>query len=123
VNVESLARFDAGSSVTVETLREAGLVKASRMPVKILGNGDLGVKLTVEAHRFSASARPKIEAAGGSVVELTPRKEKVEREAKPARGSAGASAGTAVAEAPAETSAPAAAAADEVEKEDEETEA
>lgn len=84
VNVESLARFDAGSNVTVETLREAGLVKSSRMPVKILGNGDLGVKLNVEADRFSASAREKIEAAGGSVVELSPAKTKTDADEKAA---------------------------------------
>lgn len=71
VNVALLARFDAGSTVNVEALRNAGLVKSS-MPVKVLGEGDIAVKLTVEAHRFSKSARAKIEAAGGSVVELTP---------------------------------------------------
>lgn len=73
VNVEALGRYDAGTKVDVAMLRESGLVKSARMPVKVLGTGDLGVKLTVEAHRFSAGAREKIEAAGGSVIELSPR--------------------------------------------------
>jgi large subunit ribosomal protein L15 len=66
VNVGDLARFDAGSLVTVDTLRAARLVRTSR-PVKVLGEGALTSPLTVEAHRFSKSAREKIEAAGGSV--------------------------------------------------------
>ena len=66
VNIGDLARFDAGSTVTVDTLRAARLVRTSR-PVKVLGEGDLTSALTVEAHRFSKSAREKIEAAGGSV--------------------------------------------------------
>src|SRR5581483_11415766 len=65
VNIGDLARFDAGSTVTVDTLRAARLVRTSR-PVKVLGEGDLTSALTVEAHRFSKSAREKIEAAGGS---------------------------------------------------------
>src|ERR1041385_3035099 len=56
INVEALARFEAGSDITVESLRSAGLVKTSR-PVKILGQGELTVKLNVHAHKFSASAR------------------------------------------------------------------
>jgi len=66
VNVGDLARFDAGSLVTVDTLRAARLVRTSR-PVKVLGEGALTSPLTVEAHRFSKSAREKIEAAGGGV--------------------------------------------------------
>jgi large subunit ribosomal protein L15 len=66
VNVADLeARFDAGSEVTPETLRTAGLAKR-RDPVKILGRGELSTKLTVRAHAFSASAKEKIEKAGGS---------------------------------------------------------
>ena len=72
INVGDLAKFSAGTSVTTASLREAGIVKSARMPVKILGGGELSVKLTVEAERFSASARQKIEAAGGTVVELNP---------------------------------------------------
>ena len=74
VNVEALGRFDSGATVTIETLRQAGLVKSSRLPVKVLGTGDLAVALTVEADRFSASAKAKIESAGGKVVELSPRR-------------------------------------------------
>jgi large subunit ribosomal protein L15 len=72
VNVESLGGFAAGARVTPETLRERGLAKGSR-PVKILGDGALSVKLTVAAHAFSASARQKIEQAGGTVEVLTAR--------------------------------------------------
>jgi large subunit ribosomal protein L15 len=66
VNVETLAKFAAGSEVTVAALREAGVVRGRGDGVKILGRGELGVKLTVKAHAFSASARTKIEAAGGT---------------------------------------------------------
>jgi large subunit ribosomal protein L15 len=66
VNVSDLeARFDAGDEVTPESLRAAGLAKR-RYPVKILGRGELAKKLTVRAHAFSASAKEKIEQAGGS---------------------------------------------------------
>jgi large subunit ribosomal protein L15 len=66
VNVSQLERFDAGAEITVETLLEAGIIKNTRPDVKILGNGELTKKLTVTAHRFSASAREKIEKAGGT---------------------------------------------------------
>jgi large subunit ribosomal protein L15 len=69
VNVRDLARFPAGETVTLEAMRRAGLVRTNR-PVKVLGLGELTSKLTVRAHRFSASARQKIEAAGGSVEEI-----------------------------------------------------
>jgi len=66
VNLSDLeARFKAGAEVTPETLREAGLAKRSD-PVKILARGDLSKKLTVRAHGFSAAAKQKIEAAGGT---------------------------------------------------------
>ena len=66
VNVADLeARFDAGAEVTPQTLREAGLAKRNH-PVKVLGRGEISKKLTVRAHAFSASAREKIEGAGGS---------------------------------------------------------
>ena len=64
VNVGSLEAFEDGSTVTVEAIRAAGLAKGPA-PVKILGNGELKKKLTVQANLFSASARAKIEAAGG----------------------------------------------------------
>ena len=68
VNVRDLERFDG--EVTPETLREAGLIRNTRLDVKILGHGDLTKKLTVSAHLFSASAREKIEKAGGSITWL-----------------------------------------------------
>ncbi|HEX9824392.1 MAG TPA: 50S ribosomal protein L15 [Actinomycetota bacterium] len=67
VNVARLAeRFSAGTSVTPEAMAEAGLVRR-RLPVKVLGNGDIGAALTVQAHAFSQVARQKIEQAGGQV--------------------------------------------------------
>jgi large subunit ribosomal protein L15 len=75
LNVRDLARFDAGSEVTPESLKEAGLVRNLGRDVKILGHGDLGVKLTVSAHAFSKGAVEKIEAAGGTVTWLKPKHE------------------------------------------------
>ena len=69
VNVSELNRFRAGTTVTVDTLREAGLV-GGRKPVKILGDGELTKRLTVEANKFSASAKEKIENAGGTAKEV-----------------------------------------------------
>jgi large subunit ribosomal protein L15 len=66
VNVSRLQAFRAGTVVDPERLREAGIVKQVRDGIKILGAGDLDKRLTVRAHAFSASARAKIEAAGGS---------------------------------------------------------
>jgi large subunit ribosomal protein L15 len=69
VNVSLLAeRFEAGAEVTPEVLLAAHVLRTLRHPVKILGDGEIGVALTVHAHGFSASARQKIEAAGGTVV-------------------------------------------------------
>ena len=71
VNVGDLeARFDAGADVTVDALKAAGLISKLSVDVKVLGEGELTKKLTVTAHRFSASAREKIEAAGGSITLL-----------------------------------------------------
>jgi large subunit ribosomal protein L15 len=64
VNVETLNRFAAGSEVGVEQFKSAGLMKGKDR-VKILGKGELKHSLTVKAHAFSASARQKIESAGG----------------------------------------------------------
>lgn len=64
-------RFDAGAEVNLETLREKGLAKRSD-PVKILARGEISKKLDVHAHAFSAAAREKIEAAGGSCHTLEP---------------------------------------------------
>ena len=80
VNVAALERFDAGAEVTPESLKEAGLIRTTRQDVKILGNGELKTKLTVVAHSVSASAREKIEAAGGSVTLL--REPKVKKKGK-----------------------------------------
>jgi large subunit ribosomal protein L15 len=72
VNVRELARFDAGTEVTPELLKQAGVVRSLKHPIKVLGSGELTVKLTVHAHRFSAKAVELIEAAGGSVVRVGP---------------------------------------------------
>ena len=65
INIAALERFENGSTVSVETLVEAGIVKNTRDGVKILGNGEFTKKLTVQADAFSASAKEKIEALGG----------------------------------------------------------
>jgi large subunit ribosomal protein L15 len=74
VNLRALAKLPANSEVTPESLRAAGIIGSLRKPIKILGDGELAAALTVRAHRISAAARSKIEAAGGSVEELTPRR-------------------------------------------------
>jgi large subunit ribosomal protein L15 len=66
INVGQLADLKAGSEVNLDTLAKAGLLTGAKAPLKVLGGGDLTVKLTVQAAAFSASARAKIEAAGGS---------------------------------------------------------
>ena len=65
INVSVLERFDDGATVSVETLVESGIVSNPRDGVKILGNGELTKKLTVQANGFSAGAKEKIEALGG----------------------------------------------------------
>jgi large subunit ribosomal protein L15 len=67
VNVRALNDFPADSTVGPEELAIAGVLRGGSGPVKVLGQGDLSVKLTVRAHKFSAGARQKIEAAGGTV--------------------------------------------------------
>ena len=80
VNLRDLDRFDAGTDVTPEVLKQAGLIGSVRKDVKILGTGELSKKLAVSAHGFSRTAREKIEAAGGSVTwlrgEPAPKKER-----------------------------------------------
>ncbi len=66
VNLESLNQFDDGARVDAEALRNAGLANGRVEQIKILGDGDLTKKLTVSAHAFSASAKAKIEAKGGT---------------------------------------------------------
>jgi large subunit ribosomal protein L15 len=69
VNIGDLeSRFDAGASVTLEALREHGLGTRRGIPVKVLAKGELNKSLTVHAHAFSATARERIEAAGGTCV-------------------------------------------------------
>ena len=65
INISALERFDNDTVVSVETLLEEGIVKNPRDGVKILGNGPLTKKLTVQANAFSAGAKEKIEALGG----------------------------------------------------------
>ncbi len=103
VNVGQLERFGAGATVSVEDLRAARIVQRNR-PVKILGDGELTVALTVEADSFSKSAKAKIVAAGGTLVWIGGEPEAAEPEAEDTpkkRGNAKAEAAPA-GEAPAE---------------------
>jgi large subunit ribosomal protein L15 len=69
VNVQDLERrFDSGAEVTLEALKASGLAKKDDVPVKILAKGAISKPLTVHAHKFSASAKEAIEAAGGTAV-------------------------------------------------------
>lgn len=70
VNVASLNSFEAGSEVTVEILKKAGLVKSTSRPVKVLADGELKRALTIKAQKFSAAAKAKIEGAGGKAEEV-----------------------------------------------------
>ena len=86
VNVGALGeRFDAGAEVTLEALKEAGLIAKLSVDVKVLGEGELTKKLSVTAHSFSKSAVEKIEAAGGTVTRL---REPVQRKKKRHKASA-----------------------------------
>ena len=67
LNVRDLDRFDDGAEVTPESLVEKGLIKNMKIDVKLLGTGELSKKLLVRVHAISASAREKVEAAGGTV--------------------------------------------------------
>jgi large subunit ribosomal protein L15 len=67
VNLDVLNRFDEGTEVTPELLIETGIVSNEKSGIKILGNGILEKKITVKAHKFSASAKEAIEKAGGQV--------------------------------------------------------
>ncbi len=83
VNLENLEGFDAGATVDEAALRKAGLVKGgSWTGIKVLGSGKLTKKLTVKAHRFSASAKDAIAKAGGSVEEIPLMAHKPEAAAK-----------------------------------------
>ena len=65
LNVEDLNRFEEGTVVTPELIKEAGMAKQVKDGIKILGNGNIEKNLTVQAHKFSKTAVEKIEAAGG----------------------------------------------------------
>jgi large subunit ribosomal protein L15 len=78
INLDTLAEvFDDGSAVTPEVLRERGLVRSARQPIKVLGRGEISKKLTVEAHKFSGSAAKKIVDAGGTAEVVAARAESV----------------------------------------------
>lgn len=66
VNLDALNRFEDGAEVTPALLLETGVVSNEKSGIKVLGNGTLNVKLTVKAHKFSASAKEAIENAGGT---------------------------------------------------------
>jgi large subunit ribosomal protein L15 len=85
LNVRDLERFDEGAEVTPESLVAVGLIKNTRIDVKILGEGELTKKLSVTAHRFSGTARAKIEEAGGSVVQLREERKKRRKRGKSKR--------------------------------------
>jgi len=85
VNLRDLARFDEGAEVSPETLVEKGVIKNTKIDVKLLGVGEVSKKLTVRVHAISASAREKIEAAGGTIELLRePKVKKVRHRAQPA---------------------------------------
>ena len=86
VNVRDLERFADGTEITPELLKQHGLISKVSADVKILGDGELSKRLTVSAHGVSASARAKIEQAGGSVVLL--REPKAPKAARPSRRAA-----------------------------------
>lgn len=70
VNLSDLENFDNGATIDEAALRQAGLVKGKNDGIKVLGNGKLSKKLTVQATKFSETARKQIEAAGGTCQEI-----------------------------------------------------
>jgi len=72
VNLRDLERFQAGTEVTPELLKESRIIRTLRRPVKVLASGELTKPLTVKVHKFSVTAKEKIEAAGGSAQEIGP---------------------------------------------------
>jgi large subunit ribosomal protein L15 len=95
INLRDLDRFDAGAEVTPESLVEKGILKNTKTDVKLLGDGDVSKKLIVRVHAISASAREKIEAAGGTVELLREKKVKKVRHHKAAAPQAEAAEDTA----------------------------
>jgi large subunit ribosomal protein L15 len=107
VNLADLERaFDDGADVTLEALVEKRLVKNTRTDVKILANGELTKKLVVSAHAFSARAREKIEAAGGSATALREQSDPKAKKRKSSRKTRGTASETSVGTADAEAEAP-----------------
>jgi large subunit ribosomal protein L15 len=84
VNISDLERFEAGEDVTPETLKAKGLIRSIRRDVKLLGTGELTKKLTITVHGASASAREKVEAAGGTISLLREPKVRKVKKHKPA---------------------------------------
>ena len=101
LNVASLEeRFDAGAEVTLEALVEKGLIRNTRTDVKLLGKGELTKKLSITVHAASATAREKVEAAGGTLTLLRePKERKPKRRERPAAPAAEAEPDEPVAEA------------------------
>jgi large subunit ribosomal protein L15 len=87
VNLRDLDKFEAGAEVTPEALVQQGIIKNTKTDVKLLGMGDVSKKLTVRVHAISATAREKIEAAGGTVELLREPKQKKQRPPKRGPGS------------------------------------
>ena len=115
VNIRDLDRFDAGAEVTPESLVEKRLIKNTKIDVKLLGTGEVTKKLTIRVHKISATAREKIEAAGGTVELLREPKERKRKHhkgkpttaaAKPAAAAADDAAGEPEAAAPESDAAP-----------------
>lgn len=77
INLGDLDRFDDGSTINYDSLKQARIVRTAKDGLRVLGNGELTKKLTVEARHFTASAKQKIEAAGGTCVLLDPPKKPV----------------------------------------------
>ncbi len=118
VNIRDLDRFEAGEEVTPETLVSKRLIKNTRTDVKLLGVGELSKKLTVRVHAISATAREKVEAAGGTVELLRePKIKKVRHHKAKPEAAAEEPDSEATDEAPADE-APAEAAADDASAED-----
>ncbi|MCB9707661.1 MAG: 50S ribosomal protein L15 [Myxococcales bacterium] len=75
VNVEQLASYDGGATVTTQDFLDARLVRSKHLPIKVLGKGNVEKALTVHAHAFSASAKAKIEEAGGKAIVVASKSE------------------------------------------------
>ena len=79
INVQSLeGAFDKGAEITIDVLREKGLIPKKANIVKLLGNGELKTALTIKLHRASKSAKEKVEAAGGTIELVSEKKAKAE---------------------------------------------